>query len=260
MITSSANPHIKRLRSLATDKRDRRRERSFLLEGVRLVATALEADLPLQLLVYAPDQLANTPSGRALLAQVEQLPYAYAASEQAVAAACETVSPQGVVAAASWPELQTRQGQLVLILDGVQDPGNAGTLLRTAEAVGVSEVICIKGSADIYSPKVVRSAMGAHFFLPLRVDLSWEEAASYLGQRYTLYAADADAELSYFDVDWRKASALIVGNEANGLSAAALQHANTSLSIPMIGRSESLNAAVAGSVILFEASRQRRKA
>lgn len=260
VITSSANPHIKRLRSLATDKRDRRRERSFLLEGVRLVATALEAGAPLDLVLYAPEQLASTASGRALLAQIEKLPYAYAASEQAVAAACETVSPQGVVAAAPWPELETRPGQLVLILDGVQDPGNVGTLLRTAEAVGASEVICIKGSADLYSPKVVRSAMGAHFFLPLRVDFAWEDVASYLGQRYTIYAADAEAELSYFDVDWSRPSALVVGNEANGLSAAALQHAHSMLSIPMVGRSESLNAAVAGSVIMFEALRQRRNA
>jgi len=250
---------VKRLRSLATDKRERRRERSLLLEGVRLVTTALDAGAQLTLGLYAPEQLAATAAGQELLARLEALPNTYAASPQAVAAASETVSPQGVVAATGWPELERRAPGLLLVLDGVQDPGNVGTLLRSAEAVGVAGVLCVRGSADVYSPKVVRAAMGAHFHLPLEADVGWAEVEQLLAGAAHTYAADAAAAMPYYAADWRQPSALIVGNEANGISAAGLALATSRISIPMAGRSESLNAAVAGSVILFEALRQRTR-
>ena len=259
MIASPANPHVKRIRSLAADRKERRRERLFVLEGVRLVADALEHGGTLDLALYAPDQLDQTAAGRELRARLEQLPHSYAATAQVAAAASDTVHPQGVVALARWPQVEPGRPGLILVLDAIQDPGNLGTLLRSAEAVGVAEVLCGTGTADAYSSKVVRAAMGAHFRLAMEQDLAWEAVGERLTTVDHVYAAEAEATMPYFAADWRQPSALIIGNEAHGLSEAARSLATRPIGIPMRGRAESLNAAVAGSVILFEALRQRTR-
>ena len=259
MISSTANPHVKRIRSLLADRRERRRERLFVLEGVRLVADALDHGAALELGLYAPQQLDGTAAGVELRARVERMPGWYVATAQTVASAADTVHPQGVVALARWPQVEVGRPGLLLVLDGIQDPGNLGTLLRSAEAVGVAQVLCSGGSVDAYSPKVVRAAMGAHFRLALEQDLGWEQVAEQLACVDHVYAADAEATMPYYAADWRQPSALIVGNEARGLSEEARGLAGKLINIPMRGRAESLNAAVAGSVILFEALRQRAR-
>ena len=259
MIESQANPHVKHIRSLAADRKDRRRERLFVLEGVRLVADALAGGALLDLVLYAPDQLTPTLAGQALLDQLETLAVAHPASAPVVAAASDTVHPQGVVALAHWPQVDPGVPGITLVLDAIQDPGNMGTLLRSAEAVGVAEVLCATGAVDVYSPKVVRAAMGAHMRLAIAQDLSWDAISERLALVDQVYAADAEASMPYFAADWRQPSALIIGNEAHGLSEDARMLARSPIGIPMHGRTESLNAAVAGSVILFEALRQRTR-
>ena len=258
MITSTTNIQVKRIRALRADQKARRSERLLVLEGVRLVTEALAAGAKLQLALYAPDQLARTPDGLGLLEQLDGRAGCFPASEQVVAAAADTVTPQGVVGLVAWPVLAARPG-LRLVLDGIQDPGNVGTLLRSAEAAGVGEVLCAQGVADVYSPKVVRAAMGAHFALPLRVDLSWEQLGMVLADASLIYAASATASMPYYAADWRQPAALIIGSEVHGVSEAGLALTTHHISIPMLGRAESLNAAVAGSVILFEALRQRSR-
>jgi RNA methyltransferase, TrmH family len=259
MIESQANPHVKHIRSLTADRKDRRRERLFVLEGVRLVADALGQGAALELVLFAPEQLDQTAAGRDLRAKLELLPHAHPATASAVAAAADTVHPQGVVALARWPEIEPGQRGIILVLDALQDPGNLGTLLRSAEAVGVTEVLCTSGTVDIYSPKVVRAAMGAHFHLAMEQDLGWMEVGERLTFVDHVYAADAGASMPYHAADWRQPSALIVGNEAHGLGDAARSAAKSLIGIPMQGRAESLNAGVAGSIILFEALRQRMR-
>ena len=259
MIESQANPHVKHIRSLAADRKDRRRERLFVIEGVRLVADALVGGALLDLALYAPVQLEVTQAGQALLDQLETLAVAHPASAQVVAAASDTVHPQGVVAVARWPQIEPGVPGIMLVLDAIQDPGNMGALLRSAEAVGVAEVLGTIGTVDVYSPKVVRAAMGAHMHLALTQDLSWDAIAERLALVDQVYAADAAAKMPYFAADWRQPSALIIGNEAHGLSEDARALARCPVGIPMPGRAESLNAAVAGSVILFEALRQRTR-
>lgn len=256
MITSSTNAHVKYIRSLGADRRQRHNERCFVLEGVRLVVEALDAQIELRLVLYAPDQLMTTPAGQALLECLAGQPGCFATTPRVVAVATDTVTPQGVVAVAAWPELPRRAG-LTLVLDAIQDPGNVGTLLRSAEASGVGCTLCAPGTVDVYSPKVVRAAMGAHFFQPLCVDIGWDAIIATLGDVPRIYATAATASTPYYAVDWRSSSALIIGNEAHGISAAAHALATHTVSIPMIGRTESLNAGVAGSIILFEALRQR---
>ena len=257
-ITSVSNPRIKQFRSLLANRKERRRERLFVIEGVRLAEEALRAGAQITSVVYDPDQLRLSERGQALIEQVRNLRGAYVATNDVIAVASDTVAPQGIVAAVAWPELEACRGGIQLVLDGVQDPGNVGTLLRSAEATGVTEVLCISGTADVYSPKVVRAAMGAHFRLPIRQDLAWDAVDDLLGPADNIYVADAAGRMPYYAADWRQPSVLIIGNEANGASDEAHARATKSLTIPMAADVESLNAAVAGSVILFEAARQRR--
>lgn len=257
MITSTTNPHVKSIRLLTSDRKERRREQVFVIEGVRLVADALASGAELLLTLYAPEQLAATVAGAALLTVLPQIRYAYEATPQVVSAAGDTVHPQGVVAVTRWLVQEAAKPGIVLILDGIQDPGNAGTLLRSAEACGVVQVLAARGTVDLYSPKVVRAAMSAHFRLPLGQDLDWEAIGEYCTAVDHVYAAEASATMPYYAADWRQPSALIISNEANGLSAEAAAYATRQISIPMRGGAESLNAAVAGSVVLFEALRQR---
>ena len=138
----------------------------------------------------------------------------------------------------------------------MRDPGNLGTILRSAEAAGVGQVLLAPGTVDAYNPKVVRGAMGAHFRLPLE-SLDWPAIAERVAGR-AVWLADAAGEIAYDQVDWTAPSALIVGGEAAGAGQRAAELATGRVCIPMTGGAESLNAAMAATVILFEAARQRR--
>lgn len=241
-----------------TSRKDRRHERLFVIEGVRLVEEALRSGAQFAVAVYNPEQLAATERGAKLVETLRAQPEMFAAPAEVIATISDTVTPQGVVAAVAWPEVEPAGSGVQLVLDAVQDPGNVGTLLRTAEATGISQVICVSGTADVYSPKVVRAAMGAHFRLPIVQDVTWDETPTLLIAADNVYAAVASAPMPYYAADWRQPCALIIGNEANGVSEAGLAATTKQISIPMQGPVESLNAAVAGSVILFEALRQRK--
>ncbi len=259
MITSTQNPLVRQIRSLVSSAQERRSGRVFVLEGVRLVADALAAGAITESILYAADQLATTPAGRDLLRRLLTLPQAQAAAEHVVAAAADTRQPQGVVAVVRQPQLAVRPG-LRLVLDGIQDPGNLGTLLRSAAAVGAGLVVTTGGSCDAFSPKVARAAMGAHFLVPLRTDVAYADLAKLTDTAGRVFAAGSDGALDYDLVDWRQPATLIIGNEAHGISRELLALADAQVAIPLPGGIESLNAAVAGSIVLFEALRQQRRA
>jgi RNA methyltransferase, TrmH family len=257
MIESTSNPTVRMLRALHSGH-GRREHRAFLIEGMRLVAEAKSASWPLLAVLYDAERAGMDPELAALVAAI---PDATAASSRALREAADTVTPQGIVAAAALPsmgELAAGEESLVLVMDSIADPGNAGTLLRSALGTGVRSVLTSRGSVDLFSPKVVRSGMGAHFRLKLGTELSWEHMREILSGRYVVLA-DARAETPYYRFDWRRPSALIVSSEAHGPGPDALQLASSRVSIPISPELESLNAAVAGSVILFEAKRQREE-
>ena len=255
LITSTANPHVKHIRSLVRFRKERTRERLFIAEGVRLVAEILDHLSP-HTLLYVPEQLQTTARGRIMHDQIQHEAFAYPTTAQILAELSDVETPQGVIAAVPQLKLTPQHRSLVLILDGVQDPGNVGTLLRSALASGVDQVIALHGSADVWSPKVVRAGMGAHLRMPLLADVTWADIKADLHE-LAWYAAVQSALLNYDQADWRKPTAIIIGNEANGVSDAVL-HDCQPITIPMLGHVESLNAAIAGSVMLFEAARQRR--
>ncbi len=255
LITSTANPQIKHIRSLFRSRKQRNNERVFVAEGVRLVGEVIHAGLT-ELVIVVPEQLETTPRGRDLLAQVLALPHTYPTTPQIMATLSDVENPQGIIAVAKRPQLHLPPITLGLVLDSVQDPGNVGTLIRSAEAAGVDAVVCLPGTADVWNPKVVRAGMGTHLRVPLLQAESFAHAKLLLDSA-PWYAADQQGTQRYDQVDWCAPSVLVVGNEANGISADLHDHCQL-VAIPMHGAVESLNAAIAGSVVLFEAARQRR--
>lgn len=252
-IASTANERVRYARSLLRE-RVRDGERCFLVEGVRLVEEALRAGAR-PVLAFYTEGLAEQERGQALVAALRQTgAAALPVTERVMASLSETVTPQGVLAVVPVVERPWPEAGLVLVLDGLRDPGNAGTILRTAWAAGVAAVAATQGTVDLYAPKVVRAAMGAHWHLPLRWGLTGETLRSLLVGRETLLAEQRG--IPYWQVEWRGPQALIVGGEARGPEL-AVDQASRGVAVPMEEGVESLNVAVAAAVILFEARRQR---
>ena len=254
MITSAQNERVKYVRSLAR-RRARQREGRFVVEGTRLLDELMRAGIRPALVFYT-GTWAETPAGQRLLPLLGTAREgSWPVSETVMAACSDTQTPQGVLAVVPFVSLEPRPG-LLLILDGMRDPGNLGTILRSAESAGVGQVLLAPGTVDLYNPKVVRGAMGAHLRLPV-LSQDWPAIGKRAGDR-AVWLADAAAETAYHAVDWMRPSALIVGGEASGAGQEAADLATGRISIPMAGGADSLNAAMAATVILFEAARQRQ--
>lgn len=256
MITSVKNPRVKAVRALQARSKARREEGAFVVEGVRLAEEAVAAGWQPRLCLYTADV---HPRGgqlverlRAAGTEVEEV------AEHVMQAASDTQSPQGILLVVSHQRLPLPpQAGFVLVLDQVRDPGNLGTLLRTAWAAGVDAVLLTEGSADPFAPKVVRAGMGAHFHTPVDT-LSPEDILEFCRrQQLTLWTATAGEGTVYTQANLVAPAALVIGSEAHGVGEALGQQARP-LQIPMPGGAESLNAAVAGAVLLFELVRQRQ--
>ena len=256
-ISSTDNPHVRLLRALH-DAKGRARYGAFLVEGVRMVETAAEAARPQVALHTSSFGVGDGREASLLRRLNDRGAIVRPVTERVLAHVSDTVTPQGIVAALPLPDVTPSVAPtLALVLDGVGDPGNAGTLLRTAAAAAAERVVCAPETVDLYAPKVVRAAAGAHFALHILSVPAWADVAVALAGVDQVVLADAHATRHHWDVDWSKRSALIVSNEARGASAGACELATTRVSIPMARGIESLNAAIAGSVILYEALRQR---
>ena len=254
MITSRQNQRIKFIRSLAR-RRVRQREGRFVVEGTRLVGEVARAGIKPALVLYT-EAWAASPDAQLLLSSLpEAAEGTWLVSQPVLAACAHTQTPQGILAVVPVVQCQPRPG-LVLILDRLRDPGNLGTVLRSAEAAGVGQVLLAPGTVDLYNPKVVRGAMGAHFRLAV-ASLDWPAIGQRVAGR-AVWLADAAADVVHDRVDWAQPSALIVGGEARGAGDEAGALATGRVRIPMTGGVESLNAAMAATVILFEAARQQR--
>ena len=255
VIRSPVSPTLRFVRSLQRRK-TRWQERAFLVEGPRAVADALATGARPTLVLLREDaafDLAPTPSHDAHAPLRRVAPALFDAL-------ADTVTPQGVLAVFPFPDVpQTKPGApLFLVLDRLRDPGNVGTLLRTAAGAGVTAVYLTPQSVDPYNPKTVRAAMGAHFRLPIR-DLAAIETERLVDTCPLRVVADASSTLPYDALDWTQPALLVVGSEADGPSDDTRRLATNVASIPLAAGVESLNAAVAGSIILFEAARQRRR-
>lgn len=236
--------------------KERREANAFVVEGVRLVEEAETGRFAGRFRFVLYDDSLND-RGRS---QVERLKSRGVdiemVSEDLMKSLSETETPQGILAVLQFSKLPiTNSLNFVLILDQIRDPGNLGTLLRTAAATGVQAVLLPPETTDTFAPKVVRSGMGAHFRLPIQT-MEWNEIREQT-KGLQVYLADMDGQ-SCWETDLRKPLALIIGGEAEGASDEARKLATQKISIPMSGNVESLNAGVAGSVLMFEVVRQRK--
>ncbi len=274
-ITSLANPRIAQIRDLHTAK-GRKKSGLLLMEGPHLFLALLDAEIEPAEVYFQPELLQRTTEGRSLLLNLldptgplARIPL-IKVSERVAEALSEAQTSQGVLCIISQQLLHParllarRQPALrpaLLVLDDLADPGNLGTILRTALAADVAEVLLTPRCVDCYSPKVTRAAAGAHVALPVWPDLAWPQIEERITSHCTrssrqIFIAEADSPHMYYEEDLTQPFALIIGNEAHGLSNEARALATCTLGIPLANQVESLNAGMATGIILFEAARQ----
>jgi len=250
MITSPQNEKVKLVRALHDRAKTRRKEGKIVLEGARLVRDACEQGHRPDFVLYSPESIDVS-----FLAayEIEPIPV----TDAVMRSISDTEQPQGLIGVFPMPvSTLPPNARRVLILDSIRDPGNLGTILRTAAAGGIEAVLLAPTCVDPHNPKALRGGMGAHFRVPV-AEASWGGIKTYCYNR-TIYVAASEGDLRYDAADWSAAWAVIIGGEAHGAGEQALSLARHRIYIPMAAATESLNAAVATGVILFEAARQRQ--
>ena len=262
MITSTSNARVKRLVNLKKKKKARDEERVFLVEGIRMfreVPTDQLEEVYVSESFYKKekDTVEAVLQGTGIRPQeLSDTVYAYAS---------DTKTPQGVLCVVRQMEYPlekviTGQCPMIMVLEHLQDPGNLGTILRTAEGAGVTGIVMDRECVDIYNPKTIRSTMGSIYRMPFCYVEDLKAAIGHLKEAgIGVYAAHLDGRHDYDEEDYGRPCAFLIGNEGNGLSQETAELADIYIKIPMEGQVESLNAAIAASVLMFEAGRQRRR-
>lgn len=262
MITSTSNKRIREVLQLNQKAKARRERDVFVVEGMKMF---LEAEPERIQEVYVSESAEK------------QLSEACRQKRKALSAFCETVtdevfrklsdtcSPQGILCVVRQYHYQPEDilgtpNALLAVLEDIQDPGNLGTIFRTGEGAGVTGIIMSRNTVDVYNPKTIRSTMGSIFRVPFFYTEDLKGTMEQIKQQdITVYAAHLQGTKYYDDCDYRKPAAFLIGNEGNGLQEETAKQADTYLKIPMAGKVESLNAAIAASLLLYEAARQRRQ-
>ena len=254
MITTIQNKQIKQNMKLKKNARERRKQQLFLVEGIRMFT-----EIPEQYLykVYASEDFYKEHQAVFEGMEVELV------SDQVMKEISDTMTPQGVLALVrmleySLEDLLQQENPLLLVLENLQDPGNLGTILRTGEGAGINGIIMSRETVDIYNPKVTRSTMGSIFRVPfVYVDDLFEVIKMMKDRNITTYAAHLNGT-DYTRESYTSGTAFLIGNEGNGLTDELTDNAQKKIKIPMCGRVESLNAAMASGLLVYEARRQRQ--
>jgi TrmH family RNA methyltransferase len=256
MITSLSNDKIKFTRALAR-RRTRHQERRFILEGARLLDELVQTDVHPDFVLHTQAVIEKPEVSALLHIWGERGVPCYLVADQVMEACADTVTPSGLLAVVPFPHVPPpAHPTWTLVVDNMRTPGNLGTLLRTAAAAGTDQVLLSPGTVDLYNPKVVRGGAGAHFRIPIR-QCSWSETEEQLSG-IDVWLATAQRGQPYTQVDWTRPLGLVIGSEAHGATAKARALSTACVSIPMAHAVESLNAAMAAGILLFEIARQRR--
>lgn len=260
LITSRQNDMVKHVRSLQ-EKKNRDREGLFLIEGAKAIKEALASGcLPWRL--FMTEKAEAQEGTGSILPLLDKCPV-IRVNDQVMAHMSETRAPQGIIAVLKMPdpvldEIIVDDASLILIVDGIQDPGNFGTIIRTADAFGAKAVISTPGTADLYNGKTLRSTMGSLFHLPVVREADPGDLSDFLQKNkiHTLAAHLDSAALQLTDLELPRPLAIVLGNEGAGVSEQMLEMCQGKVKIPMVGQAESLNVATSAAVILYEAFRQ----
>lgn len=257
MITATSNKRIKWLVSLSEKAKERKKEQVFLVEGTKMFE---EADEEFVREVYVSESYIEK---NGISEKLRRIGYE-AVSGEVFKKISDTKAPQGILCVMNQykytlEDLLKKENPVLVLLEDIQDPGNLGTILRTGEGAGIDGVIMTKDTVDIYNPKTIRATMGSIYRMPFLYVDSLEEVVKVLQKKgIVVYAAHLDGQEYYDSFDFAKGSAFLIGNEGNGLKKETADLADAYLKIPMEGRVESLNAAIATSLLMYETYRQRR--
>ena len=255
MITSKSNQKIKWVRRIQADRRFRHKEGCFVIEGLHWLKDLVQLEY-FPVLSIATESWLQEPQNQSLARNLPQFPIPV--SQEVMDHASLMESAPGILAALPIPLMPLpKSPTLLLILDRVANPGNLGSLLRTASAAGCSAVLLTPGCADPFNPKALRGGMGAQVRLPIQ-SIDWPNIRKQTSSLAT-YIASSGGSQPFYGIDWLPPSAIIIGSEASGPGKEALGLTQSEISIPMQSGVESLNAAVAGGIILFEVARQRAR-
>lgn len=267
MITSTSNVQIKKVQSILKKAKIRREEQVFAVEGIKMFREAPKDRIRK---VFLSESFSKKEECGEILADRGIAPddqeRVEIVDDRVFKSLSDTVTPQGVLCLIQMKEytlqeiLDKSEKPLLMILEDLQDPGNLGTILRTGEGAGVTGIILSRTSVDVFNPKVIRSTMGSVYRMPvLYVNSIIDEILPGLKEKgITTYAAHLKGRNDYDMEDYRKGTAFFIGNEGNGLTDELSEQADTLIKIPMQGKVESLNAAMASGILMYEAYRQRR--
>lgn len=257
MITSAQNQQIKNLIQLNKKAKFRNEQEVFLIEGIKLFQEAPKNCIKS---IYISESLFNRKEHEKILGDFQY----EVVKDDIFQRVSDTKTPQGIICVVqqqkyTLKDLINQPDSHLILLEDLQDPGNVGTIIRTGEGAGVTGVILSKNSVDIYNPKTIRSTMGSIFRMPfLYVEDFYETLSELKKEGVKTYAASLDGTKFYDEENYRQSIGFLIGNEGNGLSEKAMNSADFKIKIPMEGSVESLNAAVAATVLMYEAYRQRR--
>lgn len=260
LITSKDNEFIKHLKKLK-DKKYREEYGEFIVEGSKMIEEAINEKSKIKHIIVCDDCKVQSSFSKEFLYEIAKYDCIYV-TEKVFSSITDVMNPQGILAVIDKTQNDTGinyDNDLFLILDNIQDPGNMGTILRTADSINLKQILVKKGTADCFNPKVVRSTMGAIFRVNV---IEFEDLTKVIKDlkkhKIKVYATDLATNKSIYDVEYNK-TAIVIGNEANGVSKEILEVSDEKIKIPMLGKTESLNAGVATGVILYEAVRQKIK-
>ena len=256
IITSKDNELIKNIKKLK-DKKYRDERNEFIVEGIKMVGEAIKEEANIKNIIICDDCYNNCEIPSELKYEIAKRKIIYV-SQKVFDSITDVTNPQGILAVVEKNKVNDidYKQDFFLILDDIQDPGNIGTILRTADSINLNQIIVSSKTADAFNPKVVRSTMGAIFRINVIVCEDLSGVISQLKKhKVKIAATDLKTDKSIYDVDYKK-TAVIIGNEANGVSEKLLERADVKIKIPMTGKTESLNAAVATGIILYEKQRQ----
>ena len=257
VITSKDNEMVKHIKKLS-EKKYRDQNNCYIVEGIKLVEEAIQEDAQIEKIVICEESTKNSEISKSLMYEIAKYDCIYV-TEKIFKTLTQVMSPQGILAVIKKNNgrPQVKYDEIIVALDDIQDPGNLGAILRTVDSVGLKQVIVSKGTVDVYNPKVVRSSMGAIFRVEVIEVENLKETIEMIKRNdYKLLVTSLQTDNSVYDIDYNK-KVIVIGNEANGVSKEIQDIADNKVKIPMLGKTESLNASVATGIILYEYVRQK---